>query len=86
VARWIPWVRTFTPVLAGTSAMPFVRFATANVVGALCWAVGLTVLGHAAATTPGLEHASYVVAAVFVGGSLVAGVVGWVRRRRTARQ
>jgi membrane-associated protein len=86
VARWIPWVRTFTPVLAGTSAMPFLRFATANVVGALCWAVGLTVLGHAAATTPGLEHASYAVAAVFVGGSLVAGVVGWVRRRRTARQ
>jgi membrane-associated protein len=86
VARWIPWVRTFTPVLAGTSAMAFLRFATATVVGALCWAVGLTVLGHAAATTPGLEHASYALAAVFVGGSLVAGVVGWVRRRRTPRQ
>ncbi|HEX4699733.1 MAG TPA: DedA family protein [Actinomycetes bacterium] len=86
VARWIPWVRTFVPVLAGTSAMPFLRFATANVAGALCWAVGLTVLGHAAATTPGLEHASYAVAAAFVGGSLVAGVVDRVRRRRTARQ
>jgi membrane-associated protein len=86
VARWVPWIRTFTPVLAGTSRMAYGRFLTANVVGALCWAVGLTVLGHLAASEPALRHASYVVAALFVGGSLVAGVVGWVRRRRLARQ
>lgn len=86
VARWIPWVRTFTPVLAGTSRMPYPRFLSANVVGALCWAVGLTVLGNLAASEPRLRHASYAVAAVAVGGSLVAGVVGWVRRRRLPRQ
>jgi membrane-associated protein len=86
VARWIPWIRTFTPVLAGTSRMAYGRFLSANVVGALGWAVGLTVLGHLAASQPVLRHASYVVAGVFVVGSLVAGVVGWVRRRRLARQ
>lgn len=86
VARWIPWVRTFTPALAGTSRMPYARFLAANVVGALCWAVGLTVLGHLAASEPALRHASFVVAGLFVGGSFVAGVVGWVRRRRHARQ
>ena len=86
VARWIPWVRTFTPVLAGTSRMSYPRFLSANVVGALCWAVGLTVLGHVAAAQPALRHASYAVAAVVVVGSLVAGVVGWVRRRRFTRQ
>ena len=81
-ARWIPWVRTFTPVLAGTSRMPYGRFLSANVVGALAWAVGLTVLGHLAASEPALQHASYVVAGVFVVGSVVVGVVGWLRRRR----
>jgi membrane-associated protein len=86
VARWIPWIRTFTPVLAGTSRMAYGRFLSANVVGALCWAVGLTVLGHLAAAEPVLRHASYVMAGLFVGGSLVAGVVGWVRRRRLTRQ
>jgi membrane-associated protein len=86
VARWIPWVRTVTPVLAGTGRMPYPRFLSANVVGALCWAVGLTVLGHLAASQPGLRQASYVVAGVFVAASLAAGVVGWVRRRRAARQ
>jgi hypothetical protein len=44
------------------------------------------VLGHLAAAQPALRHASYAVAAVVVGGSLVAGVVGWLRRRRLARQ
>jgi membrane-associated protein len=86
VARWIPWIRTFTPVLAGTSRMAYPRFLSANVVGALAWAVGLTVLGHLAASQPGLRHASYAVGGLVVVGSLVVGVVGWVRRRRLARQ
>ena len=82
-ARWIPWVRTFTPVLAGASRMSYPRFLSANVVGALAWAVGLPVLGHIAASQPSVKYASYAVAAFFVGGSLAVGVVGWVRRRRT---
>ena len=86
VARWIPWVRTFTPVVAGTSRMPYGRFLSANVVGALAWAVGLTVLGHFAASQPALKHASYAVAGLFIVGSLVVGVVGWLRRREASRQ
>ena len=62
------------------------RFLSANVVGALAWAVGLTVLGHYAASQPALKHASYAVAGVFIVGSLVVGVVGWLRRREASRQ
>lgn len=86
VARWIPWIRTFTPVLAGARRMAYRRFLSANVVGALCWAVGLTELGYLAASAPALRHTSYVVAGLFVAGSLVAGVALRVRRRRAARQ
>lgn len=46
-ARWIPWVRTFVPLLAGASAMRYRDFVSANLVGATCWAIGLTVLGYA---------------------------------------
>jgi len=86
VARWIPWVRTFTPVVAGTSRMPYGRFLSANVVGALAWAVGLTVLGHLAASEPALKHTAYVVAGLSVAASVVVGVAGWLRRREASRQ
>jgi membrane-associated protein len=75
-------VRTFTPILAGTSRMGYGRFLSANVVGALAWAVGLPVLGYVAASNPWVRGLSYAVAGLFIAGSLVAGVVGWVRRRR----
>jgi membrane-associated protein len=81
-ARWIPWVRTFTPVLAGGARMPYRRFLPANVAGAVIWGPGLLVIGHLAATQPTLRHTSYVVAGAFVATSLVLAVIGVARRRR----
>ena len=48
-ARWIPWVRVFTPVLAGAARMPYRVFLPANVVGAALWAGVLLTAGHVAA-------------------------------------
>lgn len=81
-ARWIPWVRTFTPILAGTSRMAYPRFLSANVVGALAWGAGLPVLGYYAASVPWLRNVAFAVAGFFVIGSWVAGALGWWRRRR----
>jgi membrane-associated protein len=81
-ARWVPWVRTVTPVLAGAARMPYRRFLPANVVGAVIWGPGLLVVGHLAATNPTLRHTSYVVAGAFIAFSLTIAVFGVVRRRR----
>ncbi len=46
LARFIPVVRTFAPIVAGISTMPYRTFLTFNLVGALLWAVGLTYAGY----------------------------------------
>ncbi|MBX3072219.1 MAG: DedA family protein [Thermomicrobiales bacterium] len=46
MARFIPFARTFVPIVAGVSAMPYRYFLSFNVVGALLWAVGLPLAGY----------------------------------------
>ncbi|MCY4670589.1 MAG: DedA family protein [Rhodococcus sp.] len=46
LARFVPVIRTITPVVAGTSRMPYRTFLTYNVIGGLAWGVLVPVLGY----------------------------------------
>ena len=57
LARFIPFVRTFAPVLAGVAEMPYRTFTMFNVVGGLLWAVGVIVAGYVlGSTVPNIDH------------------------------
>jgi len=45
IARFIPIVRTFAPIVAGASMMDYRRFLSFNIIGALLWAAGITYAG-----------------------------------------
>lgn len=46
LARFMPIVRTFTPILAGVGEMPYRTFFVFNVVGGIAWTLGLTLAGY----------------------------------------
>ena len=85
VARWIPWVRTFIPIIAGTAAMDRRAFTSANIVGALPWAVGLPLLGYFAYQVPILRDLAYAAAAIAITATVVVVLAGAVRTRRARR-
>lgn len=46
VARWLPWVRTLAPTVAGAARMDRRVFLIASVIGAVAWVPGLILLGY----------------------------------------
>lgn len=45
LARFVPIVRTFTPIIAGVSGMRYRSFITFNIIGGVMWGAGVTLLG-----------------------------------------
>jgi membrane-associated protein len=86
VARFIPWVRTFTPILAGIAEMPRQRFASANLVGAAVWGAGLVLLGYFAHSQPQVRLLAYVIAGTAIVLSIAIPTVGALRRRFDLRR
>ena len=56
VARFMPFIRTFAPFVAGVAKMTYARFAMFNLVGALIWVVSLTSLGYLLGNTPWVKE------------------------------
>lgn len=65
LARFIPVIRTFAPIMAGVGHMPYRTFLGYNFVGALLWGVGMPLLGYLSGNLiPGIER--YIVPGVIV--------------------
>jgi len=55
IARFLPIVRTFAPIIAGTVEMDFKKFAYYNVVGAIIWVGSITTLGYVLGDIPWVQ-------------------------------
>ena len=84
IARFVPIVRTFAPVLAGVGEMDRKTFVIYNVIGAFLWAVGLTMLGYILGDVIGESVDKYLlpIIAVIILISLIPPLVEWRRAKK----
>jgi membrane-associated protein len=87
LARFVPVVRTFAPVLAGVGEMDRRTFTTYNVVGGFVWAVGVTVAGYILGSAIGSDIDKYLlpIIAVIVVLSILPPLIEMRRERRRTR-
>ena len=84
LARFVPIVRTFTPVVAGVGKMKYHTFVGFNVLGGFLWAVGVTTLGYFLGKIGFIKSNLELGAAVIVAVSVLPLVIEY-RRTRSAR-
>jgi membrane-associated protein len=85
IARFMPIVRTFVPVVAGAAKMPYRRFATFNVVGGFAWVASMTATGYfIGALVPDIGKHIEKVIIVVVFLSILPGIIGYFRRKKPA--
>jgi membrane-associated protein len=82
IARYIPWVRTFVPPIAGTVRMNYYKFLSANALGAFLWGVGITLAGFYSGSISWVRDISYFLAAFFICGSIISAIINYRRDRR----
>jgi membrane-associated protein len=82
LARFIPIIRTFAPVVAGVGRMDYRRFLAFNVLGGIGWVCGLTWAGYLLGQTiPDIGRYIHVVIVVVIVLSLIPIGVEWWRAR-----
>ncbi len=89
VARFLPFIRTFAPFVAGIAQMTYPKFALFNVAGGLLWVVSITTLGYLIGNLPWVkENFEWVTLALIIVPGLPAVIEvvrGWLRSRRERR-
>lgn len=85
IARFVPFVRTYAPVAAGVGKMTYRHFVSYNVIGALLWGVGVTVLGYLLGNVSFIKENIELILVVIVGLSVVPIAIELLRARNSRR-
>ena len=85
IARFMPIVRTFAPVVAGVANMEYRSFLFFNVFGGLFWIWSMLFVGYFLGRwVPGVDQHIEKVIIVVIFLSILPGIIGWLKERRAA--
>lgn len=82
IARFMPIVRTFVPVVAGMGQMEYRRYMLYNIVGGVLWIWSMLFIGYFLGRyIPGIDTHIELVIVTVIFISLLPGIIGWLRHR-----
>lgn len=83
LARFVPIVRTFTPIVAGVSNMHYSTFVRFNIIGGILWGAGITILGYTLGRAfPAIGDNLEIAVLVIVAVSVLPIAIEFIRHRR----
>jgi len=86
IARFMPIIRTFAPVVAGVGAMQYRKFIAYNVFGGIFWVLSMTLAGYFLGTlVPNIQERIHLVIAVVIVLSLLPAIIKFFSERSKAR-
>jgi membrane-associated protein len=87
IARFMPIVRTFVPVVAGMGQMEYRRYTIYNIVGGVGWIWSMLFIGYFLGRyIPGVDKHIETVIILVVLVSFLPGVIGWLKSRSSRRE
>ena len=82
IARFIPVIRTFAPVVAGIAGMPYRRFATYNIAGGVLWIMSTTLVGYLLGRSiPNIDRYLHLVIGVVIFLSILPPAIEFIKHR-----
>jgi len=83
IARFVPIIRTFAPVVAGIGNMTYRRFALFNIIGGVGWVFSMTMIGYSLLKIfPQAEKHIHIIIVAVILISFIPGVIEFLRARR----
>lgn len=86
LGRFVPIIRTYVPLAAGTADMPYQRFFRWNVLGALAWVTSMTLVGVLLGGIPGITHSIEGIMLIIIAISMMPLAISALRRRLRVRR
>jgi membrane-associated protein len=84
IARFMPIIRTFTPFIAGVSAMPYRRFLAFDITGGALWISICIGAGYVLGNLPFFKNNFSAIIFVVIGISLLPAIITWLRQKLTS--
>jgi membrane-associated protein len=82
LARFIPVVRTFAPIVAGAGEMKYSQFLFYNLIGGLIWGLGMPLLGYfLGSAIPNIDHYLIPIILVIIFGSIIPPAIHFLKER-----